>query len=55
MPDLAFNIRTDEQPGGGHSVVIVFEPQLTEEEALKNAQWIAERLRDLDWECGRTQ
>lgn len=54
MSVLHFNIRTDEQPSGGFSVVIVFEPQSTEDEALDNASWIAERLLDLGWECGRS-
>jgi len=53
---LNFNIRTDEQPDGGFSVVIVFEPQETQEQALERAGWIAEQLiEDLGWECGRTQ
>ena len=52
---LAFNIRTDKQPGGGFSVVVVFEPQITQEGAQENADLIAERLRDLGWNCERTQ
>jgi hypothetical protein len=52
---LAFNIRTDEQPGGDFSVVIVFEPLDTQDEAEQHATWIASRLLDLGWECGRAQ
>jgi hypothetical protein len=56
MTALCFNIRTDEQPNGGFSVVVVFEPQPTEFEALKQANLIADCFReDLGWECGRSQ
>jgi len=53
--DVNFNIRTDEQPNGGFSVVIVFEPQPTKDEAKEVAAEIAEQLLELGWECGRNQ
>jgi hypothetical protein len=56
MNDLCFNIRTDEQPDGGFSVVVVFEPKPTEIEALELADKIADSFcEDLGWECGRSQ
>jgi len=53
--ELAFNIRTDEQPDGGFSVVIVFEPLKTEQAASEQANIIAERLLELGWDCDRVQ
>jgi hypothetical protein len=52
---LCFNVRSDKQPGGGFSVVIVFEPQETQDECNQRMAWIVEQLQELGWEVGRTQ
>jgi hypothetical protein len=53
---LCFNVRCHEQPGGGFSAVIVFEPQPTQQECEQNMEWIVEQLREgLGWEVGKTQ
>ena len=53
--NLCFNIRTDQQPDGGFSVVIVFEPMPTEAQARERADEIAEQLQEIGWEIGRAQ
>ena len=54
MAGLCFNVRSDEQPTGGFSVVIVFEPQLTAEECAEKMAWIVEQLQEgLGWEVNR--
>jgi len=56
MAGLCFNVRSDEQPTGGFSVVIVFEPQPTLEQYCENMRWIVEQLQEgLGWEVGRRQ